>query len=344
MAKRKKKPQTEVSPVSDVSTVSPEEVADAAVPEAAYARVAASAESEGSGAVVSEEAEPELTNEAAFAEAADESVAAPAEPGDSEFPPDETKDTVAAVVQFREGPDDSWKETTEIKTISKNGAGLVLTRPVPVGRIVSLVLEMPQDLRLYDHDIPGYLMLAVVQNCVSMDVGGESLYHVGVAFIGKDIPEAYSVNPRQCYRITGLNRQGLWEVVESVNPFQPRKHLRFWSRFEITVSIRDAATRTSRKRNVFTRDVSGGGMSVFGPLDAKVGDRVKIMSRDHDFYSMATVRNRTDNEENEKLSLIHFEFDDAEFPVEKLATPVDDREELATEPWPEADDGEVTQF
>jgi PilZ domain len=256
--------------------------------------------------------------------------------------PDSKGLSVSGVVQFRETADESWKEATEIRTISKNGAGLMLTREVPVGRIVSLVLDMPDELRLYDHDIASYLMFGVVQNCVSMDVGGEAFYHVGVAFIGKDIPEAFQANPKQCYRITGLNPQGLWEVVESVKPFQARKHLRFWSRFEITINIRDEKTRTSRRRNVFTRDVSGGGMSVFGPLDAKIGDRVKIMSPEYEFYSMATVRNRTENEEDEKLSLIHFEFDEADFPVERLATPVDNREEMmATGSW---EDGEVTQF
>lgn len=262
-----------------------------------------------------------------------------------------TQLSVTAVVHFRESKDESWRETTHIKTISKNGAGLVVSREVPVGRIVSLVLGMPRDLRLYDLHAPGYPMLAVVQNCVSMEVDGEPFYHVGVAFVGKEVPAALKKNPKQCYRITGLNGQGLWEVVESANPFQPRKHLRFWSRFQVTVAIRDAKTRTSRKRHVFTRDVSGGGMSVFGPLDARIGDRVKVMSRDYDYYSMATVRNRTDNDEDEKLSLVHFEFDEADFPVERLATPTEHRQDEflsdvrdSQPPWEDPEDGEVTRF
>ena len=66
-------------------------------------------------------------------------------------------------------------------------------------------------------------------------------------------------------------------------------------------------------------------MSAFGPTDAKVGDRVKVMSSEYNFYSMATVRHRTENE-NEKLSLVHFEFDDPDFPVERLAAQTNRRE------------------
>lgn len=225
---------------------------------------------------------------------------------------------VPTVVQFKESEENTWKEMTEITTVSKTGAGLVLSRECPVGRLVSLVMQMPPDLRLYDHYAPVYPMLGVVQNCYAATVDGKHVYHVGVAFIGKKIPTKAKADPRQCYRLTRQNRDGLWEVVEAANEFQSRKHSRFWRRLEVNVALRDEKTRTSRKATVVTRDVSSGGMAVFGPLDANIGDRVKVTSKEHEFYAMARVRNRTDRED-ESQSLVHMEFDGAEFPVWKIS-------------------------
>lgn len=233
---------------------------------------------------------------------------------------------VAAVVQFKNSEEDNWKEITEITTISKNGAALVLSNECPVGRLLSLVIQMPEELRVYDKEAPVYPTMGVVQNCVKSILNDKTVYHVGVAFIGKSVPAAYKSDPSQCYRITGLGGDGLWRVVEAAKQFQSRKHSRFWRQFEVNVSIRDEQTKTSRKTTVMTRDVSYGGMCVWGPLDANVGDRVKIASKEHDFYAMATVRNRTENE-NDSLSMVHFEFDGAEFPVDKMPVPEKSEEE-----------------
>nr|ADC36097.1 hypothetical protein [uncultured bacterium 164] len=133
------------------------------------------------------------------------------------------------------------------------------------------------------------------------------------------MPSGANADPKQCYRITGQNQDGLWEVVETGKTFRSRKHSRLWRRFEVTINIRDERHRTSRRSQVFTRDVSPGGMCVWGPLDAEIGDRVKVASKAHDFYSMAMVRNRTDDDKDDARSLIHFEFIGAEFPVAKVA-------------------------
>lgn len=226
---------------------------------------------------------------------------------------------VNAVVQFKEGEQESWKEVVEISTISKNGAALNLSNECPVGRLLSLVIQMPEELRAYDHSAPVYATMGIVQNCVGTVVDDVPIYHVGVAFIGKNVPEGFKADPRRCFRIKGLREDGLWGVVESTSKFHARDHARFWQRFEVVITLRDEATRTSRKENVFTRDVSYGGMSVYGPLDVNIGDRVKIASKEHDFYAMAIVRNRTEHKD-EFQSLIHLQFDGTEFPVNKLPT------------------------
>ena len=244
------------------------------------------------------------------------------EPVKSDYPYEhrlaERKDVhVKAVVQIREEDGNTWKEIIEIKTVSKNGAALLLPREVPIGRLVSLALQMPQELRAYDLYTDVYAMAAVVQNCSPVTVGDEKLFHVGVAFIGKKIPDSFKTNPSQTYRITGMSGLGLWSVTEAARKFVNRKSTRFWRRFEVSISIRDRTTRSTSRQSAMTRDVSLGGMSVWGPLDAKVGDRVKISSKEHDFFGWAIVRNRTEHADDSK-TMIHFEFDGMEFPVARI--------------------------
>jgi hypothetical protein len=228
---------------------------------------------------------------------------------------------IRTVVHFRESEEETWNEVTEITTVSRNGAAFTVSRECPVGRLVSLVMEMPREFRIYDHDEDVYPMLSVVQNCCETTVDEKPAYSVGVAFIGKKMPDGFKEHPTQCYRITGMNSEGLWSVAEAARQFKPRKYSRFWRRIEILVTLRDHETRTSSKETVFTREISLGGMSVWGPLDAGIGEKIKIASREHDFFAHAIVRNRMDNETNESRSTIHLEFVGAEFPVEKLFLP-----------------------
>ncbi len=228
---------------------------------------------------------------------------------------------VKAVVQFREGEEENWKEIVDITTISKNGAALQLSRECPVGRLISMALQMPEDLRVYDFSKDVYPMLGVVQNCSSMVIDGKAMFQVGVAFIGKKMPDSYKADPKQSYRITGRTPLGLWQAKEATRQFVNRKAARFWRRFEVALSIRDLVNKETRRFRVFTRDISVGGMSVWGPVDAKIGDRVKVTSREYDFYGMAIVRNRTESTQAPDKSMIHFEFDGCEFPISKIDKP-----------------------
>jgi len=301
MAKRKKK-SDQVEPIAEIESTA--ETLDAADPVVDWA-VASTDDAENEEF----DAGPE------FAEI---------EPGVRQSPRQTVR--VQTVVQFKESEEDTWKEMVDVTTVSRNGAALTLSRPCPVGRIVSLVMQMPASLRLYDHYGPVYPMLAIVQNCTSTIVNDKPVYHVGVAFIGKKMPETYRSDPRQCFRISGISKDGLWQPIECANQFKSRKHSRFWRSLEVTVTVRDQARRTSHREDVFTRDVSAGGMATFGPLNAEIGDRVKIASKDPEFYSIAIVRNRTENEQDETKPLVHFEFDGGKFPIEKLPMPGKDKE------------------
>lgn len=224
---------------------------------------------------------------------------------------------VKAVVQVREDDGNTFKEIIEITTVSKNGAALLLSRPCPVGRLVSLALQMPPELRVYDYYQDIYAMLGVVQNCSPITVNDKTVFQVGVAFIGKKMPDSFKADPTQTYRIVGMSSLGLWSVKEAKRSFVDRKSTRFWRSFEIGISIRDEKTRSTKRQSAITRDVSLGGLSAWGPIEAAVGDRVKLSSKEHDFFAMAVVRNRTENEDPSK-SIVHFQFEGAQFPVARI--------------------------
>jgi hypothetical protein len=252
---------------------------------------------------------------------------------------------VKTVAQFREDATNGWKEVTLVNTVSKNGAGLLLSRPIPVGRLVTLVMEMPIDLRAYDHYLPVYAVAGVVQNCTESTESEGTAYHVGVAFIGKKLPESFKKDPTQCYRLRGMSNSGLWNVAEAGISYHPRRHARVWSEVDVSVSLRDDERRTTLRESFRSRDVSRGGMALWGALNVKVGDRVKVASKPHEFFSMATVRNRTDHPSDEERSIVHLQFEGAEFPVERLVhnepKGVDQSETERSETDPPQEHGDV---
>lgn len=229
-----------------------------------------------------------------------------------------------SIVQVKEGDGETWKEVVKITTISRNGAGFSLARPVIVGRLITLVMPLDPDLRAYDQDREVYPVMGIVQHCNKTTVDGETLYHTGVGFIGKNIPQSFKADPTQNFRITGMTTEGLWKVAEAQNQFKKRRQPRYWIGLGATVSLLRKAENSGAREETHTVNVAGGGVSVVCTLEAAVGDKVKFACKSMDFYAIAIVRNR--KERKGELPTLHLEFVDAEFPVDRVimnATPVE---------------------
>jgi len=220
------------------------------------------------------------------------------------------------IVQVKEDADDGWKEVTKILTVSKNGAGFSLSRPVIVGRLLTLVMPLDPELRAYDKKKEVYPVMAIVQYCNASTVEGETVYHVGVGFVGKKVPDSYKADPTQSYRIVGMKQDGLWSITEAQAQFKKRKQPRYWISVPVTVSLLQRAGSAGGKEETYTKNICLGGASVLCSLAAAIGDKVKIACKQLNFYSIAIVRNR--KAVNREVPTLHLEFVDNEFPVEDV--------------------------
>ncbi|MBE7515857.1 MAG: PilZ domain-containing protein [Chloracidobacterium sp.] len=224
---------------------------------------------------------------------------------------------IQSIVQVKEGDGTSWKEVTVLSTVSLNGAGFTLTRPVTLGRLVSMVLPMPRNLRAYDHDKELYPALGLVQHCTKTRIDGETKYRVGVGFIGKEVPESFKKDPTQSYLFTGIRPDGLWMVLEANSQFKQRGNPRFWKHIEFTVTKMRRERSNLEKVTAMTNDISAGGFSITGDLNVEIGERVKAACPIFGFYTFAEIRNISVSKKDNRTTL-HLKFLDYEFPMERL--------------------------
>ncbi|HEX3102058.1 MAG TPA: hypothetical protein VHQ01_09715 [Pyrinomonadaceae bacterium] len=220
------------------------------------------------------------------------------------------------IVQVKERDGKTWKEVTQVTTVSRNGAGFMLPRPVTVGRLLTLVMPLAPELRAYDLDAEVYPVMGIVQYCNASTVNGEHVYHVGVGFVGKQIPKSFKIDPEQSYRINGMTKEGLWEISEAESQFKKRKQPRYWVSIGMLVSLLQRADKSVVKEETFTQNIAAGGVSVACTLSANVGDKVKVAVKELDFYAIAVVRNRKTSKD--ETPTLHLEFIDAEFPIERI--------------------------
>ena len=219
-----------------------------------------------------------------------------------------------AVIQVKEQNGETWKEFADLSTVSRNGAGFSLSRPCAVGRLITIVLPLPRELRAYDEDKDLYPVMAIVQYCNEGLVDGKKVFHVGAGFVGKNIPESFKADPTQNYRITGMNSDGLWNITESGRQFQNRKNPRYWVSIPVTVSLIQREDKSITREETFTKNVSASGVSIASSMNARAGDKVKFACKGLNFYAMGVVRNIMSGDS----PTIHVQFVDNEFPIEKV--------------------------
>jgi hypothetical protein len=221
-----------------------------------------------------------------------------------------------AVVKGREGADDPWKEVTDLAGYSSTGASFNLSRPCEVGTLISLIMPLPLHMRCYDHDKEFYGVWGLVQHCQPTTVDDSTVFHVGVAFIGKYAPKSYKENPLQHYRISGVEVDGMWNVEESKTPFKRRYGVRFWESVNLYLALIDTKDGARGGERTMSENVSRNGAAVFTTMDVGIGDRVKFISEEYDFSGLAVVCNVQKGDDGR--TRLHLHFIQNTFPVTKL--------------------------
>lgn len=233
---------------------------------------------------------------------------------------DEIQDSEAnslyTVVNGIDGDGEAWKEVADVFSYTASGLGFYMPRECTVGNLISLMLQLPPHLRCYDHDEEFYHVWGLVQNCNFAGNSESHAYQVGVAFIGNEAPESYEANPTQNYRICGMNDDGLWKVTEADSRFVQRKELRYWRKLKLYLAMIDARRESIGGERCSTENISRHGAALITNLELHVGDRVKLISEEYDFSSLAVVCNVRACEDGK--ARVNLEFIGATFPIDKL--------------------------
>lgn len=224
------------------------------------------------------------------------------------------------VVKVKESEENSWKEVADMISVSATGAGFFLNRACQVGSLVSLMMPLPVHLRCHDHDKELYRVWGLVQHCYKVSSEERTGFQVGVAFIGKTPPKSYIDDPKQTYRICGMNADGLWKVEEAKSAFKVRKHARFRKHVDHYLALLDGKQRTIGGERTVTQNISKSGAAVYTTLDVGVGERVKFICEQFNFSGLAVVCNRQESESDEPARL-HLQFVENTFPVELMNLP-----------------------
>ena len=221
-----------------------------------------------------------------------------------------------AVVKGKEKGDRQWKEVADLISFSATGSSFNLARHCEPGTLVSLMVPLPAHMRCYDHHKESYRVWGLIQHCEPMSADVTSSFHVGVAFIGKEAPASYKTNPRQHYRISGVNEDGMWQVTESKTPFKKRAEVRFWRSIDLYLALIDTRSGSAGGERTVAENVSRSGAAVFTTLDVGIGDRVKFISAEYDFSGLAVVCNTQVGDDDR--TRLHLKFVENTFPVETL--------------------------
>jgi hypothetical protein len=224
------------------------------------------------------------------------------------------------IVKAKINANEFWKEKGALKSVSRLGAGFEIQKACKVGQIISLLIPMPVNLRLYDHDKQLYRVWGLVQHCHSVSSENFKGFIIGVAFIGKDAPNSFYEKPEQSYRILGLNQEGSWNIIEAERKFINRRHPRYWTAGDVIISLQNADGETVEINGV-TENISKSGAAVFCETEAVVGDPVKFSCPEFEFETDAIVRNRRGM--GNTTPKLHLEFLENEFPVNKLKLPIE---------------------
>jgi len=220
-------------------------------------------------------------------------------------------------VRCKETPDFEWMEITRLTDVTPFGAGFTLKRPTEKGRLVHMTIPMPRQLRAFDHTEDQYRVWAIVRHVGLINAeDNQTVFEVGVAFIGKHAPKSYEIEPWKRYELATADNRSMPAVEDMVQP-APSSDQRIHTRHNIAVdmlleTVNEKGELTESEQSV-TENISRGGATLFTTLQIPVGRFVRLTSQQYNLTVHAAVRARSTGADG--IRRIHVEFIDKEWPL-----------------------------
>src|SRR5688572_26545896 len=218
----------------------------------------------------------------------------------------------------------AWNEITRLEDLSAFGAGFRLKRPVKRGRLLVMSVPMPRQLRCYDYLEPQYRIWGLVRRCIPLNrVAVSKEYAIGVAFVGKNPPGAFTDTPAKLFDLADREDGGLWQLVEAdprpdegdLPPYL-RRHTRFAIPESLLLEMLDENGDVAASEVSVTENLSLGGAAVFTSFNVEPGAFLRVRSERHDLSIISIVRGKHVGEDG--INRLHLEFIDHMFPLDGI--------------------------
>jgi hypothetical protein len=218
-------------------------------------------------------------------------------------------------VQGRETADFEWNEITRLTNVTPFGAGFPLKRPTEKGRLLFMTIPMPRQLRVFDHVEDQYRIWAIVRYMKAQLSSKETLFDVGVAFIGKRPPSSYQAEPWKRYDISKNAFQALAnpeDILRTFPSIDQRQHTRHNIAVEMRIDMVDQTGAVVKSEQTVTEDISSRGATIFTTLRIPAGRFIRVTS-EQGVTAHAAIRSCTTGADG--VPRIHVEFIDREWPL-----------------------------
>ena len=217
-------------------------------------------------------------------------------------------------VQGRETPDFEWTEITRLTNVTPFGAGFPLKHPTEKGRLLYMTIPMPRQLRVFDHVEDQYRIWAIVRYMKASAGEKNTVFNVGVAFIGKRPPASFEKEPWKRYDISTSAFQAQVPADEILIPItDQRAHTRYNIAVDMRVELVDINGEVVAAEHTVTEDISVKGATIFTTLQIPQGRFIRVTSEQHGITTHAAIRSRSTGTDG--VPRIHVEFIDMEWPL-----------------------------
>jgi hypothetical protein len=222
--------------------------------------------------------------------------------------------TLPVRIRGRDTPTFEWTEVTRLTNVTPFGAGFTLRHPTEKGRLLHMTIPMPRQLRVFDHVEDQYKIWAVVRYIKTSIVEKQTVFDVGVAFIGKRPPTSYEKEPSKRYDIANTAFQAAKSADEIVIPFaDQRSYTRHNIAVDMQIEIINENGDVIEREQTVTENISTKGATLFTTLEIPHGRFVRLTSEQYKITTHAAIRSRTTGADG--VPRIHVEFIDREWPL-----------------------------